>query len=286
MEQTECECPCECSLYSSNCVQHKVNLETCPPPPEQSIHLPFSWAQHLNIKSCPSFDCKIYKAEEECLGIVGCQWCHVDIDGITPLQIPFCSNMFTCFKGIFGAQVPYNDETHDSQSAEEIVVREFSSVGPVAGGILVFILILGITLCCYRLRSMQSDVEHQCLHVQISPDVLHMTQLEGDAEPLEPDQAKHNLDSFIRDAIAPVSPYRVSTNYKRPGGDSDHGYSTMTPHDDSEQIFTEPMLIVGSNVELNNVKRSSSLPGQTSLESTHYILAPVTVHSNMETNCC
>ncbi|XP_046837698.1 VWFA and cache domain-containing protein 1 [Vespa crabro] len=288
MEQTECECPCECSLYSSSCVQHKINLEACPPPSEQTIHLSHSWSHHLNIKSCPSFDCKVYKTEGECLGIVGCQWCYMDIDGVTSLQIPFCSDVFACFKGIFGAPVPYNDETHDSQSIEEIVVREFSSVGPVAGGILVFILILGITLCCYRLHSMQSDLEHQCLHVQISPDVLHMTHLEGDVEPLEPDQTKHNLDSFIRDAIAPISPYRVSTNYKRPGGDSDHGYSTMTPHDDSEQqIFTEPMLIVGSNVELNNTKRSNSLPAPTTnLGSTHYILAPVTVHSNMETNCC
>ncbi|KAK2588046.1 hypothetical protein KPH14_004115 [Odynerus spinipes] len=230
MEQTECECPCECSLYSSSCVQHKINLETCPPPSEQSIHLPLSWAQHLNIKSCPSFDCKAYKAEEECLGIVGCQWCHVDIDGVTPLQIPFCSNMFTCFKGIFGAPMPYNDETHDSQSAEEIIIAFYA----IRFGTSMF-----------------------------------------------------TCANFTR-CVAYDSSRRVSTNYKRPGGDSDHGYSTMTPHDDSEQqIFTEPMLIAGSNVELNNAKRSSSLPGPTtSLGSTHYILAPVTVHSNMETNCC
>ena len=34
---------------------------------------------------------------------------------------------------------------------------------------------------------------------------------------------------------ASVSPYRMSTSYRRPaGGDSDHGYSTMTPQEDSE----------------------------------------------------
>ena len=34
---------------------------------------------------------------------------------------------------------------------------------------------------------------------------------------------------------ASISPYRVNTGYRRPaGGDSDHGYSTMTPHEDSE----------------------------------------------------
>lgn len=41
-----------------------------------------------------------------------------------------------------------------------------------------------------------------------------------------------------------VSPYRVPTNYRRPaGGDSDHGYSTMTPHDDSEVApYFEPLI--------------------------------------------
>lgn len=40
-----------------------------------------------------------------------------------------------------------------------------------------------------------------------------------------------------------VSPYRVPTNYRRPtAGDSDHGYSTMTPHDDSELApYFEPL---------------------------------------------
>lgn len=42
-----------------------------------------------------------------------------------------------------------------------------------------------------------------------------------------------------------VSPYCVRTNYRRPpGGDSDHGYSTMTPHEDSELApYFEPLLI-------------------------------------------
>ena len=46
---------------------------------------------------------------------------------------------------------------------------------------------------------------------------------------------------------ASISPYRVNTTYRRPTtGDSDHGYSTMTPHDDSEQASTtcvEPLII-------------------------------------------
>ena len=46
---------------------------------------------------------------------------------------------------------------------------------------------------------------------------------------------------------ASISPYRVNTSYRRPaGGDSDHGYSTMTPHEDSEHASLpclEPLLI-------------------------------------------
>lgn len=46
---------------------------------------------------------------------------------------------------------------------------------------------------------------------------------------------------------ASISPYRVNTTYRRPaGGDSDHGYSTMTPHEDSEHASLpclEPLLI-------------------------------------------
>ena len=49
------------------------------------------------------------------------------------------------------------------------------------------------------------------------------------------------------DNVAIVSPYRVNTHYRRPtAGDSDHGYSTMTPgHEDSEHAasFVEPLMV-------------------------------------------
>ena len=41
-------------------------------------------------------------------------------------------------------------------------------------------------------------------------------------------------------AAATISPYRMNPGYRRPNGNpgesSDHGYSTMTPHDDSENL--------------------------------------------------
>ncbi|XP_076757338.1 VWFA and cache domain-containing protein 1 isoform X2 [Xylocopa sonorina] len=291
MEQTECECPCECALYYSNCAEYNMNemndLEPCPVPYEQGSQM--SWIQSTNLKTCPSIDCKIFRTENECLGIVGCQWCHIDSDGEMPLQAPFCSDMSRCFRGILGSFMPLSDGTYNSQSTEEIAVREWPSVGPVAGGILAFLLILGVMLFCYRLRSVQSGLEHQCLHIHTSPDMLRMTHLEGDVEPMELEQTKNNLDSLIRDGVAPISPYKVSTNYRKPpGGDSDHGYSTMTPHDDFEQqTFAEPLLVVGSNTEPDLRRRSICLPSpMTHLGSPHHVLAPVTVHCNMEANFC
>ena len=188
----------------------------------------------------------------------------------------------------------------DSPSMDDGISREWPSVGPVAGGILAIVLILGITLFCYRLRSVQSGLEHQCLHLHASPENLRMTHLDADTDPMEFDQSnKNNMDSLLQAesvAIAPISPYRVSTNYRRPpGGDSDHGYSTMTPHDDSEQqTFTEPLLLIVSTAvnpaepepgPKTSVVKSCPSP-TTHLNSPHHVLAPVTVHRDMEPNFC
>ncbi|KAG5317114.1 CAHD1 protein, partial [Acromyrmex heyeri] len=292
MEQTGCECPCECSLYSSSCMQQSIdNLDSCPPIYEQGSSLQTPWIEPMNLKSCPVINCKSYITERDCLGVADCQWCHVDNDGETPLQEPFCSDMSICFKGIFGSSIPYGDGTYNSQSTDEIAIREWPSIGPVAGGILALFSILGFIVFCYRLRSMYLGLEHQCLHIHTSPDTLRMTHIDGDPEPAELDQIKNNLDCLVRDNVARISPYRVSTNYRRPpGGDSDHGYSTMTPHDDSEQqtFASEPLLAVENDVESDLTKQSGiGVPSPTTyLGSPHHVLAPVTVHRDMETNYC
>ncbi|XP_020708779.2 VWFA and cache domain-containing protein 1 [Athalia rosae] len=290
MEQTDCECPCECPLYSGSCTESKVNnFEACPFLYEQGPSVQTSWVHPVFLKNCPSIDCKSFATARDCLGVIGCQWCHVDSDGETLLTSPYCSDQTSCFKGIFGAATPYGDGSYNSHSTEEIMVRDWPSIGPVAGGILALLLVLGIMLYCYRLRSVQPGPEHQCLHQHASPETLRMSHLDGDVEPMEIDQTKSNLDSLLRDGVAPISPYRVSTNYRRPpGGDSDHGYSTMTPHDDSEQqTFAEPLLLVGGSAGPDRVEQSVRSPSPTTrLGSPHHVLVPVTVHRNMETNYC
>lgn len=113
MEQTSCECPCECSLYTSSCAQQNIDsLNSCPPLYEQGSSLQTPWIQPANLKSCPSVECKSYATERDCLGVADCQWCHVDADAETLLQQPFCSDTSVCFKGIFGSVIPYNDGTY------------------------------------------------------------------------------------------------------------------------------------------------------------------------------
>lgn len=65
----------------------------------------------------------------------------------------------------------------------------------------------------------------------------------------------------------------------------------MTPHDDSEQqtFASEPLLVVDNNIEPDLTRQSGigSLPSPTTyLGSPHHVLAPVTVHRDMETNYC
>ncbi|XP_011314621.1 VWFA and cache domain-containing protein 1 [Fopius arisanus] len=311
MEQTECECPCECSLYAEGCQRANTSssLEPCMPAFEQgtSRNEPTAsnwgrsslYVQQLGIAQCPMPDCKTYETESDCLGIFGCQWCSIDSDGESSLASPFCSDTYLCFKGVLGSLFPYADGTYNSQSMGDVTGKEWPSVGPVAGGILAVVLIFGISLFCYRLHSVQTGLEHQCLHLHGSPDTLRMTHLDlglggggsgRDPEPVELDRPKNHLEALLLENGPPVSPYRVSTNYRRPaGGDSDHGYSTMTPHDDNEQqSFAEPLLLVGGGNEPESVRRSivSSPSPITCLESPHRVLAPVTVHRNMETNYC
>lgn len=122
----------------------------------------------------------------------------------------------------------------------------------------------------------------------------------------------------ITGVISSDSPYRTNYFRRLPNGESDHGYSTMTPHDDSDHAcfaLVEPLInnkcstqsISDSassvfNTEPPNTTSSlnygpnsinKSLDGFTSsiktqceqtseLASPHHIQAPVTVHHPME----
>lgn len=45
----------------------------------------------------------------DCIGVIDCEWCELETDGVTRTRQAFCSTQRTCFGGILGARSPYND---------------------------------------------------------------------------------------------------------------------------------------------------------------------------------
>lgn len=149
---------------------------------------------------------------------------------------------------------------------------------------------------------------------------MQLTRLDYEGDNLPNDQDV--FDKIQRPSVqSDISPYRMhGGNLRRPNGESDHGYSTMTPHEDSDHAcFTlvEPLirsrkLSVSDSTSINgDIGTNSSSPlsynchrqspfgkegdalinrpnsgyentGATILSSPRHIQAPVTVHQAME----
>lgn len=139
---------------------------------------------------------------------------------------------------------------------------------------------------------------------------LPLTRLDYDS--ITP-QSETDRNSNIGGSVSDASPYHIPGGFRRPNGESDHGYSTMTPHDDSDHVcFTlvEPLINdqCGNRVLSDNAitlkcdalqlgtdttesDRSVNSPRQSysandtaniTMSSPHHIQAPVTVHHPME----
>lgn len=127
MEQTECECPCECPLHydpplnsteSPKCTttteaddQRLAADGVCMPfMPEASPASALTYAvDDLELRACVNVVCDLCTTQTECLGVIGCEWCQVDVDGETIFTQPFCTSMQSCFNGILGSATPYGD---------------------------------------------------------------------------------------------------------------------------------------------------------------------------------
>ena len=133
-------------------------------------------------------------------------------------------------------------------------------VGPVAGGVMAFFFFVALSVYCYRQQTRRRRHGSGGGYTSGPGGTgLRMTQLDNmemeEHDDMEPDAdettavVSHEFGLAAGaglDNVAIVSPYRVNTCYRRPpGGDSDHGYSTMTPHEDSEHTasYVEPLLI-------------------------------------------
>jgi len=133
-----------------------------------------------------------------------------------------------------------------------------SPIGPVAGGIMAFFLLLAVTAWGYR---HWSSGERRLLLSSGDQDTLRIDQLEEEqGDDLSGDRSgHHNYGLHGGDGgITVVSPYRMNPGYRRPrpapGTDSDHGYSTMTPYGDQD---SEIMSCLGDGREAPSVNIQS-----------------------------
>ncbi|GFR18765.1 VWFA and cache domain-containing protein 1 [Trichonephila clavata] len=271
MEPTECECPCECPLKMDLCSGqlHSSNnhYPTCPHFPELP-NLPIvSYNLMEYLKPCYEHHCSLRTESSDCFGVLGCEWCQLESDGVTPLAKKFCTEQRKCFGGVLGSRTPYADEIIEKLPESDFLVIKSNPIGPVAGGLIaIFVLII---ICGYFIRIRRQNISH---YGPSSPDTnFRMTQLNNEPEEMEPYQEPINpVTPFCRQLIPNVenvvSPYRVPTNYRRPtGGDSDHGYSTMTPHEDTELApYFEPLLLGRVSSEQPNSQHSLSSGSRTS----------------------
>ncbi|RWS12904.1 VWFA and cache domain-containing protein 1-like protein [Dinothrombium tinctorium] len=221
---TDCECPCECPLEMNLCTGHLFDEEdknpSCVAYPEE-INEPLIDRKLFNsLPNCFNIDCAAKQTKSDCMGVVGCEWCQLSYDGITPLKEKFCSYQSKCYRGVLGARTPYIGDG---------MLLEPTRPTPVAP------------------RSVPEYISG------IRPSNMRMSHLDNETDEIEhlqessPNVAQNNMLLVGFENAAIVSPYRLNPGYRRPpGGDSDHGYSTMTPHEDSEHVgppFIEPLFI-------------------------------------------
>ncbi|KAF5272845.1 hypothetical protein FQR65_LT00441 [Abscondita terminalis] len=311
MEQKECECPCECPLNLDTCTHPKKTFTDnplCSTSPEQSFFLnPVvqSKVHDSDLKSCLSVTCEAQLSYDSCLGVLGCEWCQFDVDGESSLVNPFCTSFSTCFNGVLGSVTPYGDAINGPSASEDVLGGTYSPIGPIVGSIIGVGIILGLMFFCYR--SYNSSTSNRFYFSSTQDNEVRMSDfnMSDDFQEVDNHQEKLLQDTKKRESI---SPYCVSTGYRRPltTADSDHGYSTMTPHDESEHLSLAPVEIdsleddcmsdatsvntsVSSKQPKGNmgdgrkkIKVVSNSPDLQMTSIPNRIIAPVTVHRNME----
>ncbi|XP_060536991.1 VWFA and cache domain-containing protein 1 [Cylas formicarius] len=296
MEQKECECPCECPLEkqaANSCQDISQNLTN---------NLPCSWHTESsfvdatfapevddNLDVCFPVNCQSERSHLECLGVIGCEWCKYDSDG-SYLKNPFCSRLSNCFNGVYGLRTPYRENINESVLPTE---NEYSPLGPILGLVIAMCVFFVLLYICYR---SYSNPAVDRLYLSSTQDQLRMSDLNINEN--FHDLGNHR-DKLLQDeGHDPISPYCVASNYRRnnTAADSDHGYSTMTPHDESEHLSLAPIEVdsleddimsdttsVHTSVSTKNAAQNVISPMFTKIPHRNCMVVPVTVHRHMET---
>lgn len=193
---------------------------------------------------------------------MGCEWCQVDVDAETFFSSPFCTQQSSCYNGVLGSATPYGGEGDLSVAmVDSIVPPSYSAIGPVTGAIVALCLVIGFAMYCYRQTVDGSSGENLYgggnSGQENAPFGMPLARFDyDDINPHEDGDLggmntmnRHLLQPQLVVPAADISPYRINAGTYRPAAvhhtESDHGYSTMTPREDSEhQCFAlaEPLL--------------------------------------------
>lgn len=139
-----------------NIVDRKINLfdgiDICARPVEEFIpamKVSRTTNKLAALNQCVNFTCEMYSNQLDCLGILGCVWCEIDIDQ-TILLSPFCTQQSSCFGGILGSNTPYGDGDI-GVLIDSILPSAYAAIGPIAiGAVVVLFLVIGFAMYCYR----------------------------------------------------------------------------------------------------------------------------------------
>ncbi|XP_061386157.1 VWFA and cache domain-containing protein CG16868 [Musca vetustissima] len=235
-------------------------------PPYESYTMESSQLMHeqmLGLPSCVNINCDIYNTQRECLGVMGCEWCQQDVDG-NGFAAAFCSAQSTCYNGVLASLSPYGDLYDDDLMAAHGYnpsqkPSNYSAFGPVGGALIVLAIVIGFAIYCYR-HNVDSSSQEQFYMDSMQEENYGLPLSRFNFDDCQADDPPggggisggydHTAAQRSLMNAADISPYHMSTgsSYRRPpNGESDHGYSTMTPHEDSSdhQCFTlaEPLLL-------------------------------------------
>ncbi|XP_033103553.1 VWFA and cache domain-containing protein 1-like [Anneissia japonica] len=256
MEQTECECPCECTLKIDQCggtITLNDKKPSCPCPEEPVILPKVDASLTQDLPQCYESNCKARTTYDSCFGVLDCEWCEIDQDGSTLLSSPYCATQRECFGGVLGAKSPYGDEEYSTFNEKYYNDGTGAQVGPMAGGLMGFIVVLALSFFIYRhnvhrLQRLEM-ANYQDASVRMSQE--NEADIEDDS-PMDPTRGGGAIGGHIHANIVLAALDRPSPYHQRMrhhvwrhhhGGtpsESDHGYSTMTPHEDSEYHYVEP----------------------------------------------
>ncbi|KAJ8980589.1 hypothetical protein NQ317_018716 [Molorchus minor] len=266
MEQKECECPCECPLEDDNetCepAAAKQNMTDNPPctffTEDTLLESSFAIDTESRLEPCFPVSCQSEKT------LLGCLVLALTVS----LTLP------PSFTG---------DLASDS---------EYSPMGPILGSIVAMCILFILLFFCYR--SYTNPLTDR-LYLSSTQEQLRMSDLNVNDNTFH-DLGNHRDKLLTEDSPNVVSPYCLANTYRHTpvAADSDHGYSTMTPHDESEHLSLAPVEVdsleddilsdstsVHTSVSAKDAPRILS-PTCTKISHKNCIIVPVTVHRNME----